>query len=108
MYDNYNYPMGADTPDAPWNQESQEYKRVKVIASITLSKDLEIDVNDYTIDQDKFLKDAKIDFSECDLKTAVIEQHIFPYEAYKYVNRDYLKKELKGWIIDDFEVMLNE
>ena len=20
MYDNYNYPAGADTPDAPWNQ----------------------------------------------------------------------------------------
>lgn len=20
MYDNYNYPMGADTPSAPWNQ----------------------------------------------------------------------------------------
>lgn len=24
MYDNYNYPAGADTPDAPWNQTDVE------------------------------------------------------------------------------------
>ena len=24
MYDNYNYPAGADTPDAPWNQVNPE------------------------------------------------------------------------------------
>lgn len=108
MYDNYNYPEGADTSNAPWNEESQKYKRIKVTVSITLSKDLEIDINDYTIDKDKFLKSVKIDFSECDLKTAVKEQHILPNESYKYVDKDYLKKELKNWIVDDFEVILNE
>lgn len=24
MFDNYNYPLGADTPDAPWNQSDPE------------------------------------------------------------------------------------
>lgn len=108
MYDNYNYPEGADTPDAPWNQESQEYKRIKVTVSITLSKDLEIDVNDYTIDKDEFLKCDRIDFSDCDLKTAVKTQHILPDEVYKYVDRDYLKEELKNWIVDDLEVIPND
>jgi hypothetical protein len=108
MYDNYNYPIGSDTSNAPWNQESQEYKRIKVTVSITLSKYLEIDVNDYTINKDEFLKHAEIDFSDCDLKTAVKEQHILPNEAFKYVDRDYLKKELKNWIVDDLEVILDD
>ena len=25
MYDNYNYPAGADTPDAPWNQSDPDF-----------------------------------------------------------------------------------
>lgn len=40
--DNYNYPMGSDTPDAPWNEEP--YEEVEVLASITYSKSMSIHV----------------------------------------------------------------
>jgi len=36
MYDNYNYPLGADTPDAPWNQVELDPIDVNVVAEVTL------------------------------------------------------------------------
>ena len=47
MYDNYNYPAGADTPDAPWNQEDVPEKEFEVTCSISLSKTVSAYTNDY-------------------------------------------------------------
>lgn len=38
MYDNYNYPPGADTPDAPWNEVESPEIEFDAQACVTLSK----------------------------------------------------------------------
>ena len=47
--DNYNYPMGADTKDAPWNQVDNPEREIEVTVSVTLSKTVKIKVSDYEI-----------------------------------------------------------
>ena len=47
MYDNYNYPPGADTPDAPWNQPDIPEKEFDVTISMSLSKTVSCFTNDY-------------------------------------------------------------
>ena len=94
--DNYNYPMGADTADAPWNQVEPEPIEVEVTVSITLSKTVKVYVDDYI--QEAPESDGEvyyagdIDLSNCDLKTAVKNQITLP--------------NMEGWNVDDFEVNL--
>ena len=97
--DNYNYPMGADTANAPWNQVSPEPIEVEVTVSITLSKTVKIYVDDYIqeapeVDEDGHCYQGNIDFSECNLSKAVEEQITLPNE------------KVEGWNVDDFEVNL--
>ena len=47
MYDNYNYPAGADTPDAPWNQSDPDDMDFDVTCSQTLSKTVTVTTNNY-------------------------------------------------------------
>lgn len=67
-------------------------KKVEVTVSITLSKNLFIEVNDY---------------SEQALKKAVESQVTLPSKAWKHIDKTLLKekKDLKSWIVDDFEVI---
>ena len=113
--DNYNYPMGADTPDAPWNQVDNPEKEIEVLVSITLSKTFKVKVSDYTItdsgkDEDgEYFED--IDYSNCDLKGAVEEQIILPQNAWDYIAPESKKEaqaifDLKGWNVDEMEVIL--
>lgn len=107
---NYDYPWGADTSDAPWNQSDPEPKKVDVTVSITLSKHFTIEVNDYIeeVDQDEDGIYTTIDYSDCDLKKAVQEQINLPNEAYKLalIETKYYN-DLKDWCVDDFEVILD-
>lgn len=97
MYDNYNYPLGTDNEDAPWNQKDNPEREVEVTISVTLSKTVKIKVPDYKIidsgkDEDgEYFED--IDYSNCDLKRAVKEQVKLPQDIYK------------SWSVDDFEVV---
>lgn len=110
--DNYNYPMGADTKDAPWNQADNPEREIEVTVSVTLSKTVKIKVSDYSItdsgkDEDgEYFED--IDYSKCDLKRAVEEQITLPQDAYKYVKGEFDNdqyNDLEGWDVDDFEVI---
>lgn len=110
--DNYNYPMGADTKDAPWNQADNPEREIEVTVSVTLSKTVKIKVSDYEItdsgkDEDgEYFED--IDYSKCDLKGAVEEQITLPQDAYKYVKGEFnndQRNDLEGWDVDDFEVI---
>lgn len=110
--DNYNYPMGADTKDAPWNQVDNPKREIEVTVSVTLSKTVKIKVSDYEItdsgkDEDgEYFED--IDYSNCDLKGAVEEQIVLPQEAYRFITSSgnkSVKEKLKGWNVDDFEVI---
>lgn len=112
IMDNYNYPMGADTEDAPWNQVDNPEREIEVTVSVTLSKTVKIKVSDYGItdsgkDEDgEYFED--IDYSKCDLKRAVEEQITLPQDAYKYVKGEFNNdqyNDLKGWCVDDFEVI---
>lgn len=47
MYDNYNYPAGADTPDAPWNEPIVPEVEFDVTCTICLSKTISAFTNDY-------------------------------------------------------------
>lgn len=112
IMDNYNYPMGADTKDAPWNQVDNPEREIEVTVSVTLSKTVKIKVSDYEItdsgkDEDgEYFED--IDYSKCDLKRAVKEQITLPQDAYKYVKGEFnndQRNDLEGWDVDDFEVI---
>ena len=47
MYDNYHYPLGADTPSAPWNEKPIPEKDFIVCVSQTLSKSAEVTTDNY-------------------------------------------------------------
>ena len=98
---NYDYPMGADTPDAPWNQVDTEPRKIKVTVSITLSKTVEVEVTDYTAEED-YDEDGyngiNYDYSECDLEQAVRDQVTLPNSV----------GEFNDWVEDDFAVNLEE
>lgn len=110
--DNYNYPVGSDTSSAPWNQVDNPEREIEVTVSVTLSKTVKIKVSDYQItdsgkDEDgKYFED--IDYSNCDLKSVVEEQILLPQNAYTtqlMETKD--RRDLEGWSIDDFEVILD-
>ena len=98
---NYDYPMGADTPNAPWNKIDPEPKKIKVTVSITLSKTVEVEVTDYTAEED-YDEDGyngiNYNYSECNLEQAVRDQVTLPNSA----------GEFNDWVEDDFEVNLEE
>ena len=110
--DNYNYPMGADTKDAPWNQVDNPERKIEATVSVTLSKTVKIKVSDYEItdsgkDEDgEYFED--IDYSNCDLKGAVEEQIVLPQSAHMYVKSNpKVREDLSNWCVDDFEVILD-
>ena len=110
--DNYNYPMGADTKDAPWNQVDNPERKIEATVSVTLSKTVKIKVSDYEItdsgkDEDgEYFED--IDYSNCDLKGAVEEQIVLPQSVHMYVKSNpKVREDLSNWCVDDFEVILD-
>ena len=91
-----NYPpmSQSDWDNAPWNQEDNPYKKIIVTVCLSISKEVEIEVNDYTTevdyDEDSGYRTTTYDFSTCDLQKAVEDQVNLP---------------IKGWNVDDFEVI---
>ena len=109
------YPLGAEhDPNAPWNQEELPEREIEVTVSVTLSKTVKIKVSDYTItdsgkDEDgNYFED--VDYSDYDLKGAVEEQITLPQKAWDYIVPKSKREvnaifDLKGWNVDDFEVI---
>ena len=110
--DNYNYPMGADTKDAPWNQVDNPEREIEVTVSVTLSKTVKIKVSDYEITDSGRDDDGEyfeyVDYSNCDLKGAVEEQIVLPQNAHMYVKSNpKVHEDLSNWCVDDLEVILD-
>lgn len=83
--DNYNYPMGADTPDAPWNQRDPEPVTLEVDVVIVLKKTLKIEVTNYDsdpggIDEDGMSYPATYYVDDSELEKCVKEQYVLPHE----------------------------
>ena len=96
------YPAGAEyDPKAPWNQVDTEPRKIKVTVSITLSKTVEVEVTDYTAEED-YDEDGyngiNYNYSECDLEQAVRDQVTLPNSV----------GEFNDWVEDDFAVNLEE
>lgn len=96
------YPVGAEyDPKAPWNQIDPEPRKIEVTVSITLSKTVEVEVSDYTTEEEideEGNHNIYCDYSNCDLKQAVRDQVTLPNSV----------GEFNDWIEDDFEVNLEE
>lgn len=111
--DNYNYPMGADTKDAPWNQVDNPEREIEVTVSVTLSKTVKIKVSDYEITDSGKDEDGEyfenIDYSNCNLKGAVEEQIVLPQDACIYIKgSSKIPEDLSNWCVDNLEVNLEE
>lgn len=95
--DNYNYPIGADNDLAPWNQEENPEREIEVTVSVTLSKTIKIKVSDYDIIDSGKDEDGEyfeeVNYSNCDLKEAVINQELLP------------QNKFPDWNVDDFEIV---
>ena len=88
---NNNYPAGSNTPDAPWNEVDPEVRSVEVEITLTLTKRVNLKVSDYELIEQGVDKEGvffeDIDFSNCDIDSAVKEQVDLP----------------KNWIIEDID-----
>ena len=113
---NSNYPpmSQSEWDNAPWNQVDNPEREIEVTVSVTLSKTVKIKVSDYEIidsgkDEDgEYFED--IDYSNCDLKGAVEKQIVLPQKAWNYIVPKTKKdvkaiSDLKGWNVDDFEIV---
>ena len=116
LNNNSNYPLmpQSEWDNAPWNQKENPEREIEVTVSVTLSKTIKVKVSDYDIinsgkDEDgEYFED--IDYSNCDLKGAVEKQIVLPQKAWDYIapktNEDVKAIfDLKGWNVDDFEVI---
>lgn len=129
---NYDCPEGSDNRLAPWNQVEQDDEPVEVTISQTLSKQVEILVDDYEVNwdyDDDGTKIPELDFSNCDIKTFALDQHWtvekilqeIPKLYDKFTQLDlgnakeiqefeyrllHLAENAKGWDEDETEVVL--
>lgn len=116
---NSNCPIGSDyDPRAPWNQEDQPNHEIEVTVSITLSKTVKVIVNDYTLWGKDENGNPDVDYSMCNLKSAVESQIYLPQEAGNFIQEGLdngtiistkygnIAEDLKDWDVDDFEVVM--
>ena len=101
MYNNYDYPCGADTPYAPWNEQEVPERRFDVCISQTLSKSTRVTTNDYVpeVDQDEGGVYKLTDTSDTDWKEAYKNEHLTPLQLIGEF-KDFLTKHLPDPIID--------
>ena len=92
------YPTGTyNNSDAPWNEVAKKPQKVEVTVSITLSKTVEVEIDDYTAEEinEDGIYDTIYNFDNCDLEQAVRNQIDLP------------SKIFDDWSEDDFVVNLN-
>ena len=129
---NYDYPEGSDNSFAPWNAFEQDGELVEVTISQTLSKQVEVEVDDYEVDwdyDDDGNKIPEVNFSNCDLTTPTLDQYWTVDKILKEIPKIYAKfaqldlgnvqeiqefeytllhlaENAKGWTEDETEVVL--
>ena len=92
------YPTGTyNNSDAPWNEVAKKPQKVEVTVSITLSKTVEVEIDDYTTEEidENGVYNTIYNFDNCDLEQAVRNQINLP------------SKVFDNWSEDDFVVNLN-
>ena len=125
MYDNYNYPAGADNEMAPWNEPVIPEREFDVLVSQTLSRDASIYTDDYCPEFDDETGRTYANTEETDWKKAYCNVAMTPLEIINAaekiaktlleqgqtrVGEVYLKslvRDCEGWVEDETEVMEN-
>ena len=113
--DNYNYPMGADTSDAPWNQPP-EPDPVSVIANITvtLTNEIRVFTDDFFCDFDDNDKVEKVNLNSSykDVEKLIANQHkSIPellQELAKYINGELAGGDISRSRRQELESMLDD
>ena len=86
MFESEYYPLGANTPDAPWNQSDPDPVDVDCYVSCSISKDITISTTDYIAEKwEDWDMDAEgnyvhsggvdYDFSDCNFSEAYHQDH---------------------------------
>ena len=117
MYDNYNYPPGADTPDAPWNQVDPPEREFDCEASVNLSRSATVMTQSLYFDDeiggwvfDKENSDVRQDYRNCYASIPEMLDELVKYidgELQGDVSSDRrwelqrLKDSATGWQVDD-------
>ena len=125
MYDNYNYPSGADTPDAPWNQPcNPDPMEITVRVTMCVSHQTSVSTDNYDAYQDDEWKGTSIVLHDnaTDVEKYYKAQHKSVPELLgelaKYIEcelasdvsrkrKDELNAMLadcKGWTVEDYNV----
>ena len=94
MYNNWDYPIGADTPDAPWNEKDLPEKLFSVAVSCSLSKDVDITSTDY--DSNDVLECPWNDYTESEYTPSEIIEFAKQCAEYMLSNKDYKVKSKYG------------
>ena len=119
--DNYNYPVGADTEDAPWNQHDNKELEFEVTISQSLSKTTTVVTTDYEEEEDyNDCLNQKVLVANTDntnWQEAYRECHYEPYDLITLLKdilttgklpsekeRKGLIKECEDWVVDETEV----
>lgn len=98
MYNNYDYPAGADTPDAPWNEIEIPESDFKVSACQTLEKTVEVTTDNYCLYKDEENGSLVEDTENTDWKEVFEEnEHFTPLQLIALFKR-YLQNRLDGSI----------
>ena len=85
--DNYNYPMGADTEEAPWNENNQPEKLFGITVSCSLSKDVGVTSIDY--DSDDKLNCPWKDYAASEYTLSEILEFAKQCAEYMFSNKDF-------------------
>ena len=97
MYNNYDYPLGADTPSAPWNQvESPEIERDCNVTE-TITRNVKLSTTDYVSEEDwddEIGKCISADTSETDWSRE--------YDSQEYTALELIAK-LKSYVEEDIK-----
>ena len=96
--DNYNYPPGADTPDAPWNQPcEQDPITLDVTVNTTLYKKFTVETSNYDVFTDDEFGDASIELHDgyADVEKYCADQHKSILDLLAELAK-YIKGELAG------------
>lgn len=92
------YPMGADTPEAPWNQVGQEEKQFNLTVSQTLSKTVSVLTEDYvpihTLEPWNGINETSIDTSDTNWSDVYAENDYHTPQQLILLFKRYLQDEL--------------
>ena len=100
MYDNYNYPPGADTPDAPWNQPDIPEREFDVTISMSLSRTVQCYTNMYIPEMDEEDGHLYVDTSDTPWSEVYGDNHKTIPELLEELKK-YIQKDLDNLADDE-------